>query len=86
MYSLEELLELTMEENASDLHLTVGVPPILRVDGELRKVSDEVLYQDEIEKFAKEILKDRFGKYIEDGELDTSYYVLFEHLYIFLFL
>ncbi|MFA6941228.1 MAG: type IV pilus twitching motility protein PilT [Clostridiaceae bacterium] len=73
MYSLEELLELTMEENASDLHLTVGVPPIIRVDGELRKVSDEVLYQDEIEKYAKEILKDRFGKYIEDGELDTSY-------------
>jgi len=73
MYSLEELLELTMEEKASDLHLTVGVPPILRVDGELRKVSDEVLYQDEIEKFAKEILKDRFEQYVNDGELDTSY-------------
>lgn len=73
MYSLEELLELTMEEKASDLHLTVGVPPILRVDGELRKISDEVLYQDEIEKFAKVILKDRFEEYVKDGELDTSY-------------
>lgn len=73
MYSLDELLELTMEKRASDLHLTVGVPPILRIDGELRKVSDEVLYQDEVEKYAKEIAKDRFSKYIEDGELDTSY-------------
>lgn len=73
MYSLDELLDLTMEKKASDLHLTVGVPPILRIDGELRKVSDEVLYQDEVEKFAKEILKDRFEEYVNDGELDTSY-------------
>lgn len=73
MYSLEELLEMTMEERASDLHLTVGVPPILRIDGELRKVSDEILFQDEIERYAKEILKDRYDEYTKDGELDTSY-------------
>ena len=42
MLSLEELLDLTINKGASDLHLTVGVPPIIRVDGNLVKVSEEI--------------------------------------------
>ena len=34
---IEELLELTVDSNASDLHLSAGLPPIIRVGGELLK-------------------------------------------------
>lgn len=34
-YLIEELLELTRKENASDLHLSVGHPPVLRIEGNL---------------------------------------------------
>ena len=36
---LRQLLELCIERRASDLHLSAGLPPWLRVDGELRAVS-----------------------------------------------
>ena len=32
-----ELLELTVDSNASDLHISAGLPPIIRVSGELLK-------------------------------------------------
>ena len=32
---IEELLALTVKRGASDLHLSVGIPPYLRIDGEL---------------------------------------------------
>ncbi len=38
---IKELLELAVEKKASDLHLVVGVPPMLRVDGVLSPVPNE---------------------------------------------
>ena len=35
MVSINNLLKITQEKNASDLHLCVGQPPILRIDGRL---------------------------------------------------
>ena len=35
MYLLKELLSKTIEMNASDLHLTVGLPPTVRSNGKL---------------------------------------------------
>jgi len=36
--NIRELLAVTKERDASDLHITVGVPPILRINGKLRKL------------------------------------------------
>ncbi|GAG28954.1 unnamed protein product, partial [marine sediment metagenome] len=33
---IRELLAITKERDASDLHITVGVPPVLRLNGKLR--------------------------------------------------
>ncbi|MDP3998031.1 MAG: type IV pilus twitching motility protein PilT [bacterium] len=38
---IEELLEAVIKNNASDLHLLVGIPPILRVDGELMELAGQ---------------------------------------------
>jgi twitching motility protein PilT len=38
--SIAELLTLGFKKNASDLHLSAGLPPILRIDGELEHVKD----------------------------------------------
>jgi len=40
---IKELLELTVEKTASDLHLVVGVPPMLRIDGVLTPVPNEAV-------------------------------------------
>ena len=39
--NIKELLKIAAEKKASDLHLTVGVPPIIRIDGELTYIKDK---------------------------------------------
>lgn len=73
MYLLDELLHKTVEIGASDLHLTVGIPPTVRLNGKLIPVGDEKLTQPMIEEFSKKILGKNFEEYNEVGESDTSY-------------
>jgi twitching motility protein PilT len=70
---LQELLEITMKENASDLHLTVGAPPTLRVNGHLVPINMDKLLPGDTEKYANEILGENYGGYLSVGEMDTSY-------------
>ncbi len=71
--SLKELLEITIKQNASDLHLTVGVPPTIRINGELSTVSSDKLQPTDTEKYSREILGERYDEYIVKGEIDTSF-------------
>lgn len=70
--TLSELLEKTISENASDLHLTVGIAPILRIDGELVKVGSCKLTTTDTEKYVKELLGNLYDEYDRNGEIDTS--------------
>ena len=73
MYFLKELLVNTLELGASDLHLTVAVPPTVRKNGKLIKIGNENLLPENIEKFAREILEEKYEEYLEIGEYDISY-------------
>lgn len=73
MIELNKLLYMTVEEGASDLHLTVGIPPTIRKNGRLIKIGNENIRPEDTEVYAKEILKDKFEEYNSIGEYDTSY-------------
>lgn len=75
MVGLNELLEITVKQNASDIHLTVGIAPVIRVNGKLTPISENKLSPADTEKYAKEILGERFDDYVRNGEMDTSYSV-----------
>ncbi|WML35173.1 type IV pilus twitching motility protein PilT [Clostridium sp. OS1-26] len=75
MITLKELLAITIKQNASDLHLTVGVPPVIRVNGQLKHVGNEKLQPADTEAYAKEISGEYYDNYIKIGELDTSFSV-----------
>lgn len=71
---LLDLINYAIENRASDIHITVGVPPILRKDGTLKYYSGDKLYPEDIEKLVKEILDEEQFKELESkGEIDTSY-------------
>lgn len=54
---IKDLLQLTIEREASDLHIIVGIPPHIRIEGVLLPVVDEeILTADEVNKHLKEIL------------------------------
>lgn len=54
---LQQLLQLSIDRKASDIHLIVGIPPTLRVDGSLLRIPGEAaLTKDEIELLVKSML------------------------------
>jgi twitching motility protein PilT len=72
--SLRELLELMAEKKASDLHLTVGSPPQIRVDGRLVKTDLDPLNAEVTKKLAYSIMNEKQRKNFEErSELDLSF-------------
>ena len=59
MVNLRELLEQMVKMNASDLHLTVGSPPVVRVDGKLQRLQHDMLTSDETKKLAYSMLNEK---------------------------
>jgi twitching motility protein PilT len=57
---IEEMLRMMVQRGSSDLHLRVGEPPIVRVDGEMVRIPDtETLQPRELEALVKSIMPDR---------------------------
>lgn len=62
------------EKGASDLHLTVGVPPMLRIDGEITPTEFEKLRPDDCQNIIYSILTDeQKEKFERENELDISF-------------
>ncbi len=76
MLDLKSLLELAITKDASDLHLKVGSPPYLRIDGELVPQLDYKLTDEQTEAFLEDILNPRQRKiFDEKNEIDLAYSV-----------
>ena len=70
---LRELLLLTAQENASDLHLTEKCPPIFRIDGRLVPYKNEALSRIQIQEMVYGLLSDKQKAiFAEEKELDFS--------------
>lgn len=74
MISLRELLEQMVKMDASDLHLTVGSPPVVRVDGKLQRLKYDRLNGEHIKKLAYSMLSEKQKlKFEQASELDFSF-------------
>ncbi|MCF8069633.1 MAG: type IV pilus twitching motility protein PilT [Desulfobacterales bacterium] len=75
MVELNTLLRITQDRNASDLHLTDSMPPILRIHGELVRLDEfGVLYREDLEELIYEALTEmQLQKFRAEKELDFSY-------------
>jgi twitching motility protein PilT len=71
---IKELLTITKERDASDLHITVGAPPILRINGKLTKLNLPELNRENVHELIYSIISDKQkAKYEELHELDFSF-------------
>ena len=74
MVSLRELLEQMVQMGASDLHLTAGSPPVVRVDGKLQRMPHDLLASEETKKIAYSMLNEKQKlKFEQNWELDFSF-------------
>lgn len=71
---IEHLLRSGFELKASDIHITVGIPPVMRINGDLRRYGTDSITPDEVEEMAKAIIPENsWNVFKSKGELDFSY-------------
>lgn len=73
---ITELLAFSAKQNASDLHLSAGLPPIIRVDGDIRRLNVPAIDNNDVRKLIYAIMNDRQRRdYEEHLEIDFSFEV-----------
>jgi len=73
---ITELLAFSAKNGASDLHLSAGLPPMIRVDGDVRRINLPPLEHKEVHRLVYDIMNDKQRKdYEEFLETDFSFEV-----------
>lgn len=71
--TIKELLQVTVDNNASDLHIVSGIAPTIRVDGALMPLNTAVLTPDVIQQLLKEVLSsEELERLSVNKEIDFS--------------
>jgi twitching motility protein PilT len=71
---IDELLDFVVEKNASDIHICVDIPPVVRIDGEMRKMNYEPFTSRTAQEMLYNVLHDeQIQRFEEFLELDFSY-------------
>lgn len=74
MADLGQLFKFAIEKHATDIHLGINIPPLIRIDGDLLETSLPKLTQLEIEQMIFTLVNEKQKKeFLETGELDFGY-------------
>lgn len=74
MATIDELFKVMVEQNASDLHITSGAPPYLRLHGNMAPLNYRELSNQDVQALVFEILSEKQKKaFVEKWELDCAY-------------
>ena len=73
-YNMQDLLALAVNRNASDIHISVGYPPVLRIDSELEEVGERIISPKDAEDLILSVLVDEKKELLEvNREVDFAY-------------
>lgn len=73
---ITELLTFSVQQNASDLHISAGMPPMIRVDGDMRRIKVPSLEHKQVHSLIYDIMNDKQRKDFEEFyETDFSFEV-----------
>jgi twitching motility protein PilT len=74
MAKIDAFFNLMFEQKASDLHMTAGNPPMLRINGEMQRVDYPALENDVLKTMLYEIAPDyKIKQFEESGDVDFGY-------------
>ncbi|MEK6707768.1 MAG: type IV pilus twitching motility protein PilT [Pseudomonadota bacterium] len=72
--NIVELLAFVVKNKASDLHLSAGMPPMIRVHGEIRRINLPVMEHKDVHDMVYDIMNDSQRKFYEENlECDFSF-------------
>ncbi len=73
MTSIQKWLKIAIEKKASDLHLSSGLVPIIRVDGDLLPIAEEIIEKEFLHEELKLLMGfEKYQQFIEDFECDFA--------------
>ena len=68
-----EILKFAVDSDASDIHITVGSPPILRIDGSMKKIESPPLEKEEVDRLIYDVMTENQRRELEETfEVDFS--------------
>jgi twitching motility protein PilT len=74
MIAIQALLTAIVEKKASDLHMRVGVPPVLRIDGALYRLQGDPVSAADMEQVFKDLMNEtQYATFNQTHELDFAY-------------
>lgn len=74
MLEMNEMLKLVVEREASDLHISVGKPPVMRLHGILDVVDPHIITPEDSDRLMREITPPRYQQMIQEtGSADFAY-------------
>ncbi|MEO4053317.1 type IV pilus twitching motility protein PilT [Solibacillus sp. CAU 1738] len=72
--TIQDLLTYAYEQKASDLHVTVGIPPVYRIDGRLSQYGEIAVTPELVNEMVRDILPDyKVAEFDDKGETDFNY-------------
>lgn len=77
--NIDELLRISTQLGASDLHITIGRPPMIRLNGRMQQLFDsnaeeQIMDADEVSALVGQLMQEKYiEKFEEHGEMDFSY-------------
>lgn len=76
MVSMLEILKVAHQEKASDIHITTGSPPVIRINGEIRRLDTEPLDSEQTKAMCYSLITDQQkARFEEEKSLDFSFFV-----------
>lgn len=73
MLEMRDILNMAVKAGASDVHVTVGIPPKMRVNGSLVFMPYENLTEEDTDALARAVLNEgQYGRFMQQGEYDLS--------------
>lgn len=74
MNNLEDILRFVVQQGASDLHLSSGLPPMIRLHGDIKRINLPAMSSEEIQKLVMDYMKDNYKKVFEEtNDVDFSF-------------
>lgn len=70
--NLKNLLKIVVEHNASDLHLCVGLPPVMRIHGKLERLGEVTLSKEDVVEMLKDVISEKKIDFTSSNEVDLG--------------
>jgi len=71
---ITELLTFAVQEGASDVHLSSGEPPMLRIHGDIKRLEHSPLTRDEVHNMAFDVMSDLHRRVFQEKlDIDFSF-------------